>query len=239
MNLLRLHGNYLLNKINIIIIGIVIFIGSMLALILIKPFETETSRWITRLISVQNYEQSFIIFVKILMVLLSSYLFGIYFSKSGDDYCTLLTGSINKNKYTISKIITISLTIFFVLFSIVFFHILIGTVFNKWYVASIDIIKHYLEIYMISLSYGFLSIIFIRLFKSIYAAMLPFCLYLVSEVLVDFGTNNIIVRIVGLFFPTTFLNDGNIVLLYGMIHLLIINLLYMLVSYFIYINCKE
>ena len=141
MNLMRLHKNYLFNKINIIIIGIVILISIFLSFVLVKPFETNIDKWNERLISMQSYEQSYLLFVKILMVLLSSYLFGIYFSKQGDDYSLVLTCKVSKNKYLISKILTISLTIFFILFVIILFHLFIGTVFNRWYILNLNILQ--------------------------------------------------------------------------------------------------
>lgn len=73
MNLMRLHKNYLFNKVNIIIIGIVLLIAIFLSFILINPFESNIDKWNDRLISSQSYEQSYLLFVKILMVLLSSY----------------------------------------------------------------------------------------------------------------------------------------------------------------------
>lgn len=239
MNLMRLHKNYLFNKINVIIIGIVIMVSIFLSFVLVKPFETNIDKWNERLISMQSYEQSYLLFVKILMVLLSSYLFGIYFSKQGDDYSLVLTCKVSKNKYLISKILTISLTIFFILFVIILCHLFIGTVFNRWYILNLNIFTHYFEIYLISMIYGILSLISIRLLKSLYAVIIPFSLYILSEVLVDYNTSSEIVKIIGMFFPTTHLSNGNIVLLYGILHLLILNFLYFLISYFVYIKYKE
>lgn len=239
MNLMRLHKNYLFNKINIIIIGIVILISIFLSFVLVKPFETNIDKWNERLISMQSYEQSYLLFVKILMVLLSSYLFGIYFSKQGDDYSLVLTCKVSKNKYLISKILTISLTIFFILFVIILFHLFIGTVFNRWYILNLNIITHYFEIYLISMTYGILSLISIRLLKSLYAVIIPFSLYILSEVLVDYNMSSKLVKFIEMFFPTTHLTNGNIVLLYGIIHLVILNIFYFIISYFVYIKYKE
>lgn len=239
MNLMRLHKNYLFNKINIIIIGIVILISMFLSFILVKPFETNIDKWNDRLISMQSYEQSYLLFVKILMVLLSSYLFGIYFSKQGDDYSLVLTCKVSKNKYLISKILTISLTIFFILFVIILCHLFIGTLFNRWYILNLNIVTHYFEIYLISMVYGILSLISIRLLKSLYAVIIPFSLYILSEVLVDYNTSSKIVKIVEMFFPTTHLVNGNIVLLYGILHLVILNIFYFIISYFVYTKYKE
>lgn len=239
MNLMRLHKNYLFNKINIIIIGIVILISIFLSFVLVKPFETNIDKWNERLISMQSYEQSYLLFVKILMVLLSSYLFGIYFSKQGDDYSLVLTCKVSKNKYLISKILTISLTIFFILFVIILCHLFIGTVFNRWYILNLNIITHYFEIYLISMTYGILSLISIRLLKSLYAVIIPFSLYILSEVLVDYNMSSKLVKFIEMFFPTTHLTNGNIVLLYGIIHLVILNIFYFIISYFVYIKYKE
>lgn len=239
MNLMRLHRNYLFNKINVIIIGVVILISIFLSFVLINPFETNIDKWNERLISMQSYEQSYLLFAKILMVLLSSYLFGIYFSKQGDDYSLVLTCKVSKNKYLISKILTISLTIFFILFMIILFHLFIGTIFNRWYIIDLNIITHYFEIYLISMVYGILSLISIRLLKSLYAVIIPFSLYILSEVLVDYNTTSKMVKIIEMFFPTTHLSNGNIVLLYGIVHLIILNVFYFLISYFVYIKYKE
>ncbi len=239
MNLVKLHRNYLLSRINIIIIGFVILMTVILSFILIKPFMSSLDKWSSSLVSIQNYEQNYIMFIKILMVLLSSYLFGIYFSNIGDNYSKLLICSISKSKYLISKIITILLTLFFIISLLAISHLLIGIIFHKWYFVSYSVIKQFGYIYLISISYGFLSIIFIRLFKSIYSVMLPFCIYLITEVFADYGINNNVVRIIGLFLPTTYLDNGNIVLLYGVIHLILINCFYFIISYLVYIKYKE
>lgn len=239
MNLMRLHRNYLLSKINILIIGVVIFMAIILSFVLVNPFESSNERWLERFISIQNYEQSYLMFVKILMVLLSSYLFGIYFSKSGDDYSLLLTCSIDKKRYVVSKILTLLVTIFAITCFVLFFHVAIGVFFNKWYSAQLSTIYQFMDIYLISIAYGFLSIIGIRLLKSIYAVIIPFSFYLVTEVLADYGINHPVVKITGLFFPTTYLSNGNIVLLYGIIHLVLVDVIYLMISFFVYLYHKE
>ena len=65
----------------------------------------------------------------------------------------------------------------------------IGTVFNRWYILNLNIITHYFEIYLISMTYGILSLMSIRLLKSLYAVILPFSLYILSEVLAEEGVS--------------------------------------------------
>ena len=119
------------------------------------------------------------------------------------------------------------------------FHLFIGTVFNRWYILNLNIITHYFEIYLISMTYGILSLISIRLLKSLYAVIIPFSLYILSEVLVDYNMSSKLVKFIEMFFPTTHLTNGNIVLLYGIIHLVILNIFYFIISYFVYIKYKE
>lgn len=239
MNLIKLHRNYLFSKINLIIMFIVILIGLILSFILINPFELVSQKWSNRLISSSSYEQNNLIYTKILMVLFASYLFGIYFSKSGDDYSVLLLCKINKNMYFITKVMTVVLTLFSVILLMFFSHISIGMLFNRWYYFNINLFKDYCDIFLVSLSYGFLSLSCIRIFKSLYTVIIPFSLYLVSEIIVDYGTTNILVKIICLLFPTTYLTDGKIILIYGVVHLIVIDIMYLLLSHLIYVNYKE
>lgn len=236
MNVIRLHRKYLFNKINIIIIFLLCIISFLLAICLIKPFLDNYSRWMERFVISDNYEQSYLMFTKIILIMFTSYLFGQAFSKHGDNYAIILTCSISKNYYFVTKLIALA-SVSLLVTSVLFVnYVFVGMVFNKWYILSLKIIKAFSDLYLLSLVYGFISLSLVRLINSSYIIILSFGLYLVSEILLEYDASLLVVKVLTFFLPTTYLNSKGISLLYGSLHLVILNIFYLLLSYCAYLK---
>ncbi len=236
MKLVKLHRKYLFSKINIIIIFILAIIAFIFAISTIKVFDSEVSRWMNRVLISENYEQSYLMFVKIIIIIFSSYLFGMAFSRQGDSYAAIINPLINKGKYFITKVISLIMMYTMVWLILLFNYLLINILFNKWYYYEINTFKNFLDIYLLGIVYGYFSIIMIRLINSSYIIIVVFGLYLISELLLEYDNNFIVTKILNMFFPSTYMVEDGYTLMYGRWHLIIISFLYTLIGYVCYLR---
>ena len=136
----------------------------------------------------------------------------------------------------ISKIFTIEMKLLEILVMILFNYILINYLFNQWYIIEISIFKSFGIIYILSIIYGLLSLILIKIINIIYSSIISLGFYLISEILIDYEISSKIISIIQLFFPTTYLKDNNLFLKYGILHLISLIVLYFLVAYLLYLK---
>ena len=151
-------------------------------------------------------------------------------------YYIILINNISKSKYLISKIFTIEMKLLEILVMILFNYILINYLFNQWYIIEISIFKSFGIIYILSIIYGLLSLILIKIINIIYSSIISLGFYLISEILIDYEISSKIISIIQLFFPTTYLKDNNLFLKYGILHLISLIVLYFLVAYLLYLK---
>lgn len=236
MYLIQLHKGYLWNKVNKTIIYLILFIAISLELILIHPFSHTLNTWIPKMIDVDNYRQASFFFSKIVLILFSIYIFGIGFSQSGDNYSIVITTRISNWKYYYTKFFSIGYGLGIIVGSLFLIHVNIGFLFSKWYILDQSIWRIYGEIYWLSLVYGSLSIVSVRIGKSIYALFIPICLYIVSEVIIDFNIDQQVMYTFQLFFPIQIYNGSTYVLIYGKWHVVILSIFYTLIAYIAYIQ---
>ena len=224
MKIYKLHRKYLFSKINVIITSILIIIIIIFSVSIIEPFKDSSIRWMNRFYITNNFEQAYLTFVKFIIIFYSCYLFSSCFSKNNDNYYIILINNISKSKYLISKIFTIEMKLLEILVMILFNYILINYLFNQWYIIEISII------------YGLLSLILIKIINIIYSSIISLGFYLISEILIDYEISSKIISIIQLFFPTTYLKDNNLFLKYGILHLISLIVLYFLVAYLLYLK---
>lgn len=239
MWLIKLHQKYLFNKINILIISFVILLSFIIGIIIINPFLNDATSWMYRFSINSNFNQAYLIFLKIIMILISSYLFCMNFSKTGDNYSVIITCKTSKNKYFLSKIVVINkMLLLFIMIFLINYNI-VGFIFSRWFIFDISILIQFMEVYIISLCYGYLSIILIRLFKNLYVLLLPISLYILSEILIEYLNLSFFVKIIEIFLPTTHIINDKVTSVYGILHLIILSSFYLLFSGIFYIRIKE
>ena len=236
MKIYKLHRKYLFSKINVIITSILIIIIIIFSVSIIEPFKDSSIRWMNRFYITNNFEQAYLTFVKFIIIFYSCYLFSSCFSKNNDNYYIILINNISKSKYLISKIFTIEMKLLEILVMILFNYILINYLFNQWYIIEISFFKCFGIIYILSIIYGLLSLILIKIINIIYSSIISLGFYLISEILIDYEISSKIISIIQLFFPTTYLKDNNLFLKYGILHLISLIVLYFLVAYLLYLK---
>ena len=236
MKIYKLHRKYLFSKINVIITSILIIIIIIFSVSIIEPFKDSSIMLMNRFYITNNFEQAYLTFVKFIIIFYSCYLFSSCFSKNNDNYYIILINNISKSKYLISKIFTIEMKLLEILVMILFNYILINYLFNQWYIIEISIFKSFGIIYILSIIYGLLSLILIKIINIIYSSIISLGFYLISEILIDYEISSKIISIIQLFFPTTYLKDNNLFLKYGILHLISLIVLYFLVAYLLYLK---
>lgn len=236
MYLIQLHKGYLWNKVNKTIVCLVLLIAILLELMLIKPFRHTLDIWTLKMIDLDNYRQASFFFSKIVLILFSIYLFGICFSQLGDNYSIVITTRIPNWKYYCTKFFSISYGLGIIVGILFLIHIDVGFLFSKWYILDSTTWKIYGEIYLVSLVYGALSILFVSIWKSIYALFIPICLYIMSEVINDFDIYHQLLRVFQLFLPVQMYDGSTYKLLYGGWHVIMLFIFYTLIAYIAYVK---
>lgn len=191
--MIKLHFNYLLTKVNILIFSIMLFIVLISNIIGINLFDSNVEEFINRENIIVNYKNMYFLICKLLNILFSCYLFGYSFYYNNDNYCVLID-SFRKNRfpYLISKVITLSMIVVFYNVVLYLFYLFIGVVGNKYFVFQIDVFSFFIKILFISLIYGFVSGVLTMFLKSYFVILVPYILFIVSEVLNESGSGFIV-----------------------------------------------
>ncbi len=232
--MIQLHRKYLFNKTNIIIIVAIILLTILLNIIIVNPFIKSIDVWMIREEKMLEFINSNILFTKMITILLSIYLYGITFTKNYDNYHILLITRITIKKYFLSKVFMLTLEILKLIILFFLINLWIGIYFTKWYYIKIDFIIEYIKIFLLSITYGLLSLIFTRVIKNIYSVLLITANYVFSEIVISETNNSFFINYIQLFLPTTILNANDYKLHFGIYHLLLLIHLYLSISYSIY-----
>lgn len=237
--MVRLHHNYILNKINISITLIMIGMVCIFQLIIANPFSQTAYLSCEKIDLLNNYNFSSLVLTRMVIIFWSIYLFGFSFNKNGDNYSILLQPRVSRKTYFYSKVLSINLELLKLIVFLFCIYIWVGCLCTKWYTIQIRIISEYLKIYFLGLIYGYLSLFFMRIFKSIFSIMLITFSYIVSEILITENVNEHILNCIQLFLPVQTYNEGNGQLFYSIFHLLVLVILYLLLGSQVYCLKKE
>ena len=226
-----IHRKYLLSKINVIIISIIIFVALFCYLSTVNINLNTYERWLNRKNGWVNFYNTTLFVGKFIGIIMGSFIIGTAFGKEQDSYNVLfLRNKKNRIQYFLSK----SLTINFILFAIIFFLGVMGlltiSVFSSWFIDFNSLIKLFFGLGLVCLVYGNASVILILIFKSILVVLIPFVIFVMIEVLIDYD----FISYVTIFFPT--IKEG--VSLLNVIHYLVLIILCNLISGLIY-YCKD
>ena len=234
MRLIKLHRNFLINKISAILIAIVIIIGLLINIIGIITLNKEYN-WFECNISFIEYLNTNILYYKLVVINLITYIWGSSFLKHSDSYHLLITGYKNiKFKYIISKmIILVLITIAIILCNAYLMSLIAVTCGNFNYSFKI-IIEVFINLLLICLIYGLLSSAFSMLFNHQYSFFIAVGLFVLGELIKDGGNE---VEVFFVFFPII----NNVMeesFNFGVFHLIILFIIYFIVVLFGYLYKK-
>jgi hypothetical protein len=181
-NLISCHFNYLFNKTFLIAIGSVLIlsvIGDVLSVQLlgdIYGFSESNALY---------FFNSFMI-LRIVSGFLAIFLMGNSFHPKVDQYsCLLLTSGVSRFRYFFSKVLTLVIGGFFFVLGEYVIYLVVGWIGYPGFVFRSEDLAAFGYLFLFLLFYGFLGMLFVQMFRNLYAIIVPFSIMnigmLVSE----------------------------------------------------------
>lgn len=235
MKLIRLHFRYFLNRFNFIIISLIVTLIIFGFIISINPFISRTYQALEQVNFRELYFQNAFFIIKMALILLASLLIGNSFMTKNDNYNVIyFSYRQNRIRYFISKLFSMHLSFIAIGIIVYLFYLVIGYLLSPWFIWSLNENLVFLLIIFISMIYGSMSVIIVLLVDSSFALILPFLMFIIIELINDFGTKELII-IFNLLFPVISFENNQIILLYGITHLGLVLILYSLLAQIIYL----
>ena len=234
MKLLKLHRNFLINKISVILLIGIILIGNLVNIFSIISLNNEYN-WFDGKIIFIEYLNLNVLYYKLVVVNLICYIWGNFFIKSQNSYYSLITGyKTLKFKFIITKLFLLILFTFLIVTINIYLMSLIGITCPKLFYSHQIIIELYINMLFICLIFGLLSSLFAMILNHQYAYFLSVAIFVFGELIKD-GTNGS--KLYFVFFPS--INNIDVSSFnFGIIHLLILFIIYFLVVLFGYLYKK-
>ena len=228
--MLRIHLGYFFNFINSLLIAGIVLSSSIIFYINIKT-NAGHGNFFLRTDLYQSYLETLVLYTKLVLVMIFSFIFGSFFNKNNDAYHYLMPNyHHNKIHYFFTKmllliiLLLVSVIIIFICFSVV------GLFWSSWYDNNKGIIYLFVNLFLVLLVYGLLAVIFSILIPSIYSFFIPGFIFVLVEMLRD-GNN--FVHYLELILPNISLEYAHYSY-YGIIHLIILVIIYLSVAGIIY-----
>lgn len=211
-------------KIVLILIGLSALLISLFMLSLIGINETLSYEEV-----IINYSINSINYTKIVISLLSCYLFtNVYNNKCLFAINFIVSSGKKKEKY-LNNFIVINLVILLLFVFITFiFYLIIGKILKNYFAISLNYINCFTSVLLLAFYYGFLSLLFMQIFKSQIGFLFSFVLFILSELITS--DNNILSIFIKFFLPNFLELSGLTISEYLSIIVLLL---------FIYFICKS
>lgn len=235
MKLIKIHKAYMLNMLNIIILLLVAIISFILFLINIKT-DTNYNNYFYHLELLSSYVDMFILYFKLVMIMLFCYVLGSSYTKKSDSYHLLILNFPHiRIKYLLTKILlSLFIPLFFMFIMFLIFSY-VGIFFTNWYYVTKNIINLFITCYLIITIYGLLSIIMALIIPSTYACFIPGIIFVFGELLKDHMSGKMFLNIFELFFPLINNSDASFTL-YGIYHLILLMIIYINLIILLYLK---
>lgn len=193
IKLLKLHLKYFCNKVNIVILSILITVFIIALVIVSQIFKPYSYCFINQYEIVINYQIVTLNLTKIVFPLFACYLFGSSFLKINDDYrLIILKNRKDRIKYFFSKLVILSLIILIFILIINSIYLLLGYLaipnFTKYGIINVT----FLKVYFISLIYGLSSLLIVLISDNSLGYLLMMMSYIVIQIMGDTLTFNIL-----------------------------------------------
>lgn len=204
IRLVKLHLGYLLSRNNSIIISFVLFIFSLICLYESKFYFSPNQQLLYQNYYQTQYTHSVLIIIEIMLVIIGCYLFS---NIKNNTYFILL--KVKKSKFYVSKVIT-NIFVIWMITSLMFgIYLGVGAI-TKWFVFSFDIVLIYIRILLQTLVYSLITLNFSYLFKTNFAFIFVFFIYIIMK---NATYDNIIIQLVNIFIPTLTTNNLSFIIL--------------------------
>lgn len=188
--ILKIHYVMLISNLLIIVLGV--GVGSCL---LINLLSYQSNIYFTNYEIIKNYLDSSHLFVQMISIVVCMMIFINSFSEKNDNYCVFLIGKgYSKNYYLLSKIFVIVTIVFMYVLVVFELFVIIGRVKNVYFAFKYLYLNIYFKIFIVSIFFGFICLLFQQIIKSLYAIIISFSLYICSLILInlDYKTKKVI-----------------------------------------------
>lgn len=224
---LKINFVYFFSKKNVCTLLICILIMILVDLYVI----VSNQKLFLNVIEIQKYTlESLYSFNKIIIVILSCFLFNNFILSINDNYKVLfIINCRNIWVYYLSKIITVLIVLFVFVFFSFTIYIVISVISNINFIITLQCVKGYFFVFLLSIVYGMISLICTKLLDNTFSIMIPILIYICSEFFEFYDS------IVNTFFPnfTLIMLENDFFLLSS--HCLILSIFY-LIAFFIIPN---
>lgn len=228
--LVKLHLSYIINKNNLIVIGIGIIIFLIVCMFLSNFYKSADLQILYSIEYQNNYDFFVINFSKIFFTLLSCYVFSYSFIKNSD-YRIILNTKISK--FFITKMISVVFIIFISVLSFYLIYLSVGLL-TYFFIFKIEMLLYFVRLFIFSITLGLISLMFSLIFYNVFPFLIVYLLFAFLE---NFS-NYEFINYLFVFFPNIliFNNSNNfeivIVLFQFIFYLFLDYLLFYKIEYF-------
>ncbi|HHU80276.1 MAG TPA: hypothetical protein GXZ35_02940 [Acholeplasmataceae bacterium] len=225
MSLITLHRKYLWTKVNLIIFDLLVGIINIGLLVSINPIEQISLHDLNRKSYALAYNTNMEIMMKISLTLISCYLFGSSFCFQNDNYRVLYLSSQKGSKkrivYFLTKYYALASIYFGVVLVAFLCYMIIGYLFTSWFVIEFSVIEFFGGLFLTGLIFGSVAMIFGILFNNWFSSLIPYIIFIISEIIVELSSNQLI-KVFHFVFPRVIASSGEVYFPFGIFHALII-----------------
>lgn len=222
----------MINKISLILLIIVIFIGFLVNLFSIYSLNHEYN-WFEGNNSFLEYLASNILYYKLVIINLVCFIWGSSFTLQSNSYHLLITGYKDlKFKFILSKLVLLVFLTIIIILCNFYLMSFIGVVWGKFIFSFEKVLELFLDLLLICLIYGLLSSIFSLIFNHNYAYFMAVGLFVLGELIKD-GNSGF--KLYYVFFPLISTEIENS---FGMVHLLLLFIIYFILVFLGYVYKK-
>lgn len=226
MNLIKLHLKYLITKTNLILFSILLLSNMIMLTLSSGAIYSFSERWFM----MTSFKESYIDFTKnifkIILPLISSFLFGNSFLDYNDNY--LLIFHNNKKtriKFYFTKLISIILVIFLINFTTFIIYSFIGYLSIPCFVMNDLNFNFWYRLFLLCIIYGVLSLVVVLSTNHSFGYIIVIIIYIAINALNEI--NGKILNLVGFFFPCYLVKISSV-------YLIFIVVFYNIISFWIY-----
>lgn len=206
--LFNLKLRYLINKSFLLVLFIIYFL--LFILFFIEASNSNDNNSYKE--AIELYISNSFMYLKLILVIFSAYLFSYSISIKNDFLIYLLMPiGVSKSKSLVVSILINCFILFIVLISLIFIFVYIGLFMIDSFYINIKFIKAFFSIYLIIVVYGLYAHLFMQLFKNSFSMIIVICFYVFSNNLYENESNSFLYY---LFPNTNYLGDSFISIIY-------------------------
>ena len=221
MKIFKINLIYFFSKRNVITLGVCLLINLFVTLFVV--LSNQKLSFSITMQQLTTWETMFS-FNKMLIVLLGCFLMNTFTISIFDNYKVLFIINLKNHRiYYISKILTVIFVIFCFVFLSFLFYLTINLFSSKNFILKIEYIKGFLMIFVIALSYSFISLLVTKLIDNTICVIIPSMLYMFSEF---FEVDSMIFNT---FFLSITINNLQNEFVYTIFHSLILLIFYLII----------